>query len=182
MEITKSLRHEHRDIERMIRLMDTMGDRLQSGDDSIVPYLRKSIDFVRGFADGCHHEKEEQILFPMLEARGVPVKGGPIGVMLHEHDVGRKYIAGLVQGLDRYESGEKAAAGDIIENIRGYTNLLRAHIHKEDMVLFPMAEQVLSEPEKTDLHERMEEAEHKITGKTHHQYIHDIKDIEEALS
>jgi hemerythrin-like domain-containing protein len=40
------------------------------------------LEFFRGFADKCHHCKEEDRLFPCMEARGIPREGGPIGVML----------------------------------------------------------------------------------------------------
>ena len=36
------------------------------GDDA-----RKAIEFFRTFADGCHHGKEEDCLFPKLQERGI---------------------------------------------------------------------------------------------------------------
>lgn len=182
MEVTKGLKQEHQDIQHVIDLMEQMSNRLVSGDSSMVPPLREAVDFVRGFADRCHHDKEEKLLFPALEASGVPRQGGPIGVMLHEHDLGRRYISGVSQGLDDYEAGKEGAADEVAKNVKGYAELLRAHIQKENMVLFPMAEKVLTEPEKADLGEKMEEVEHKLGERVHHEYLHDITDMEEALS
>lgn len=182
MEVTDNLKREHRDIERIIDVVEVMSKRLARGDSSVVGSLRKAVSFIRGFADSCHHAKEEGILFPALESHGVPKESGPVGVMLYDHDLGRKYVAGIAQGLDRYEAGDKEAAKMVAENVRSYADLLRAHIQKEDMVLFPMAEKVFSEPEKHELHEQMEEVERHLKGKTHREYLQDIEDLERALA
>lgn len=182
MEVTKELRHEHKYIGKMIGLLEKMSERLVAGDESMVPHLRKAVAFVKGFADGCHHDKEEKLLFPTMVEHGVPKEGGPIGVMLEDHELGRQHISRLTDALNRYEEGDKSAALEVAESVKGYTHVLRAHIHKENMVLFPAAEKLLTDPEKEDLGEKMEKIEKERPGKTHHEYLHDLKDIEEALS
>ena len=37
------------------------------------------------YVEGCHNQKEEQYLFPLIESRGIPRQGGPLAVMLDEH-------------------------------------------------------------------------------------------------
>ena len=39
-----------------------------------------------------HHGKEEEILFPLLEKKGIPADGGSLGVMLMEHGRARALI------------------------------------------------------------------------------------------
>ncbi|MGD0266766.1 MAG: hemerythrin domain-containing protein, partial [Candidatus Methylomirabilota bacterium] len=39
----------------------------------------------------CHHGKEENLLFKTMVDRGFPRQGGPIAVMLHEHETGRSF-------------------------------------------------------------------------------------------
>jgi hemerythrin-like domain-containing protein len=72
--------------------------------------FRQGVDFVRNFADRCHHAKEEENLFPRMEARGVPRDGGPIGVMLFEHEEGRAYVRAIAGAIDDYEADGIAAA------------------------------------------------------------------------
>ncbi|MCL6472319.1 MAG: hemerythrin domain-containing protein [Firmicutes bacterium] len=182
MEVTDELKHEHRDIERVIDVIETMSERLARGDSSMVGLLHKASSFIKGFAEGCHHVKEEEVLFPALESHGVSKESGPIGAMLYEHASGRKYIAEIEQALSQYEAGDKEAANAVVNSVKGYTSLLRAHIQKEDMVLFPMAEKVFSEFEKHKLHEQMEEVEQRLEGKTHHEYLRDIEDMERAVA
>src|SRR3989339_212912 len=66
-----------------------------------------------------HHHKEEQVLFPALEQKGIPNEGGPIGVMLMDHEVKRGHVKDLRKAVENNES-----AG-IKEHALAIINLLR---------------------------------------------------------
>lgn len=92
----------------------------------------------------AHFRLEEDLLFPEL-AKVPPIADGPLRVMGAEHAVFRDLLAAGKQGRDRGDTrGLTQAANDIAV-------LLRAHIAKEDGVLFPMALEVLSEEQLRDL-------------------------------
>jgi len=59
-----------------------------------------ALDFLVNYADGVHHAKEEDILFPALEEAGIPVQQGPIGVMLQDHTVARKLVREMRSALE----------------------------------------------------------------------------------
>lgn len=144
---TAMLRHEHEVILRALAILERIGQGL----DARQPLDRKAlewlVDFFKTFADRCHHGKEEQHLFPILERYGVPRDGGPLGVMLVEHEQGRVLVRAMAEG-ENQEAGEA---------IHRYVTLLRAHIDKENNVLLPLAEQVLSEEEQHALLRAFEE-------------------------
>lgn len=74
---TSRLRAEHQLILQVTEVLETLVARSESGDtDSYA--LADCIAFIRLFADTCHHGKEENLLFPALEARGMPHDQGPI--------------------------------------------------------------------------------------------------------
>ncbi len=182
MRPTEELMTEHRAIERMLAVLEEALDRLRRGEQVRPGLFREAVDFVRNFADGCHHRKEEDTLFPRLEAAGVPREGGPLGVMLFEHDLGRQYIAGIEGGLDAYEAGDAGAIPVIGENVANYTGLLREHIKKEDHILFPMADRVLGEAEQIDLEQRFQSIEEDVMGPGVHERYHALLDaLEEEL-
>ncbi len=164
MTVTAVLKEEHRAIERMLAVMQAAAQRLESGEGVRAGLLREAVDFVRNFADKNHHGKEEDNLFPRLEERGVPKEGGPLGMMLYEHDLGRGFIQAIEGAIEGYESGDEAAARVIAENIGRYTQLLAEHIWKEENVLFQIADQVLSEDDQQDLAERFERVEAEVSG------------------
>jgi hemerythrin-like domain-containing protein len=100
--------------------------------------LDQLIEFFIVFVDKCHHGKEEELLFPALEAIGVQRDGGPIGVMLAEHQQGREYVQKMNEAFSQYNEGDRAAATKLAKNARAYIALLRQHIDKENNVLFPI--------------------------------------------
>lgn len=104
------------------------------------------VTFIRQFADACHHGKEEDLLFPELEAAGMPRDRGPIAVMLHEHQQGRALATHMADSLDGARRGDERARAILENAARGYIELIRGHIMKEDQVLFEMADQAVRGP------------------------------------
>src|ERR1041385_3430908 len=110
MHPTDVLIQEHRIIEgRLDELEEKLIDA-GGGASFDRPFFDEALDFFRHFADGCHHAKEENLLFPRLRERGMPAQGGPIGVMLAEHDEGRAYLKAVRENLDAAEQGSADAA------------------------------------------------------------------------
>jgi hemerythrin-like domain-containing protein len=150
MNAIEQLRLEHDGIKLMMSILNTFCDRLENGEDADLDDGVRMIEFFRIYADKYHHEKEEQLLFPLLEKLGVPRKGGPIEEMLHDHDLGRGYIRGMVEAMDKLREGD-AGAGPFAENARWYIHLLEKHIEMEDDALFDLAEMRLSDAEQQQL-------------------------------
>lgn len=140
---TEILTKEHRLIVQVLDRLEEAADRLDSGVTVNPEFFIEAAEFVAGFADKCHHRKEEDILFVALTARDMPQDSGPVAVMLHEHDEGRRYTAGFRTAAEQMKAGDAAASADVVRNVFDYVDLLREHIHKEDYVLFPMADQMI---------------------------------------
>lgn len=137
------LRHEHDVILRALDVLDAAARRLEAGQPVAPDVFTRLVDFFRTYADACHHIKEETVLFPKLEERGMPRDGGPIGVMLYEHDEGRALVKTVAAATAELSSGP-AAAGRLATAAREFSSLLRGHIDKENHVLFMMAERLLA--------------------------------------
>jgi len=139
------LRREHRIIERVLAVLEQLVARAEDGQGFELAALQRCVEFFRLFADACHHAKEEDLLFPALEAQGVPRDGGPIGVMLYEHTIARQLTREMHEALAAHEQGQPDAAAHFCKAAHAYLNLLTNHIHKEDNVLFNIGDNVLSE-------------------------------------
>ena len=150
------LMNDHRLIEKVMAELE----RRLALDPAAVPaaFVAQALAFFTGFADASHHFKEEEALFPALAARGVPVEGGPIGMMLHEHGVGRKLLAGMRAELEAAGAGDGKACAALRDYAARYIELLRNHIWKEDNVLFRMAQQLLDEEAAAALRARFRES------------------------
>ncbi len=149
MDAIETLMNEHRTIERVLdALVGFAEDAVRRG-TSDKDELGRFVTFVREFADACHHGKEEDILFAAMADAGFPRNGGPIAVMLHEHDQGRALVRILKDRAEQPGAWTDADRHEVAEVARGYSAMLHAHIHKEDAILYPMAEQHLA-PEVMD--------------------------------
>jgi len=180
---TENLKEEHRVIERMLRILNVACERLEMGEEVSPEVFKKAISFIRTFADSCHHGKEEDTLFPMVENHGIPRQGGPTGVMLMEHDQGRRFVRAFAEAVGKYERGDKTAKRAIIENALGYTRLLAQHIPKEDDILYPLADKVLGSSEQKELLEKFQSIEKEKIGEGKHQeYVHLVTELEKELN
>ena len=172
MKATDILSQEHRVIEQVLNALESGAAQAQS-DGKIQPqFFMDAADFIKGFADGCHHHKEEGVLFEMMSSHGVPVQNGPIGAMLHDHELGRFLTREMRAGAEKWQNGDESGRGQAVKNALGYVNLLRMHIYKEDHILFPMANRAIPAEEYDDVLERFEKVEHEETGEgVHEQYL-----------
>lgn len=144
---TEQLVREH---ERILQMLDCL-ERLAAAGTLDPEAATDALFFLRTYADRLHHGKEEQHLFPRMESQGVPREGGPIGVMLLEHEEGRSRIAEMGRAVEDARQGKPGAPERFATHARQYAYLLRQHIEKENEVLFPMAEEVLPEAERASL-------------------------------
>ena len=165
MRPTDDLKNEHEAVLVMLSILAKVAERLER--KAVVPqeHFGQMLDFLRGFVDKCHHGKEETALFPAMEGAGVPGDGGPIGVMLAEHEAGR----GLVRQMAASAGKDERA---FVRATRDYIGLLTQHIAKENGVLFPMADKVLSAETQVRLDHEFEEIEEKVVGAGKHEQYH----------
>lgn len=145
------LRAEHQIILRVINVLKRLVDRSKAGGAFEAAAFGRCVEFFRLFADACHHAKEEDMLFPMLESRGIPREGGPIGVMLYEHQLARGFTRDMAEALAAIERGEADGRQRFHTAAGQYIDLLTNHIFKEDNVLFRMGDHVLTDEDQRSL-------------------------------
>lgn len=183
MKATDILSEEHRVIEQVLNSLELAANRLENGQTVRPEFFLSAADFIRGFADGCHHQKEEGVLFKHMEAQGMPVQGSPIGVMLAEHELGRQYTRELLSAAQGMQAGEAASDQRALQSARSYVALLRQHIFKEDKILFPMADHVIPAEEHAAVWDEFEHVEHAETGEgVHEKYLALAKALEQEIA
>ena len=77
MEATEILKSEHRVIEGMLQTLAEAAARVESGQEIRPGFFLDAADFIKNFADGCHHRKEEGVLFEAMVNHGMSRLGGP---------------------------------------------------------------------------------------------------------
>lgn len=170
MRPTDILSSEHRVIEQVLDCLEALVQRSRDAGRLDTEHASQVLELLRTFADRCHHGKEEERLFPMLVARGLSERQGPIAVMLDDHRAGREHVRRM---------GEACAAGDLAAfapAALGYVGLLRDHIAKEDGVLFPMAESMLDDAAREVLLESFRSFEREDLGAGTHERLLGLAD------
>jgi len=176
MECIQELRKEHEAIELVLNVLEAVSARMEHGEAVPTADLDAMMGFFSIFADRCHHGKEEEFLFPAMEKAGIPRQGGPIGVMLNEHEQGRTLIARLSEAVGQIKSGQEAASSGFASAAAGYAALLRQHINKENNILFPMAEVRLGPSVDAELSKSFDQLERDRIGSGKHEQFHALLD------
>lgn len=144
---TERLMDEH---ERIISFLNILfrAVRMERGGKLLgSEFWEGAISFIREFSDDYHHAKEEKLLFPAYCRRGMSDDHGPVAVMLRDHDHFRRCIGIIEESLSHGDDGNISrwqACGDFIES-------LRFHIHKENNILYPMGEDILTNEDEKEL-------------------------------
>ena len=182
MQPIRDLKMEHDAVQLTLRVLDKICRQIEKSGEIIDPHhLDQLLEFFKVFVDKCHHGKEEELLFPALENVGVSREGGPIEVLLHEHQQGRDYVQAMNAALSQYTKGNRKSVAEFVKTARGYINLLDQHIEKENGVLFPLAEKYLSEQEQEKLWEGFEMIETQKIGAGKHDEFHKLLDKLESV-
>lgn len=178
MKSVERLMAEHELIEHGLVLLEKAVAHIDAGQTLPGDFPAWAARFFQQFADKCHHTKEEDVFFPVLKQRGIPEQGGPIGVMLHEHVLGRDCVGRMLEASqdEPFDARKFAAAA------KQYIPLLRQHIYKENNVLFRMAERVMSDTDDADVTSRFSQVEQErgLTG-WHESFASDVVRWEQAL-
>jgi len=178
----RDLKMEHDAVQMTLRVLDKICQQIEkSGEIIDLHHLDQLLEFFKVFVDKCHHGKEEELLFPALENVGVSNSGGPIEVLLHEHQQGREYVQAMNAALGKYVKGERSVVNEFVKSAKGYIKLLNQHIDKENGVLFPLAEKHLSEQAQAKLWEGFEMIETQKIGLGKHEEFHKMLDNLESI-
>ena len=128
---------EHRLIERMIDVMQGQLSVIEKEKKLDSEFLDMAVDFIRTYADRCHHGKEEDILFRELRTKQLKDEHQhTMEELIEDHRWGRKMTARLVEANERYIRGDEDSISAVAECIRSLIQFYPKHIEKEDKHFF----------------------------------------------
>src|SRR5512136_199821 len=159
---TQVMETEHRNIGAVVKALGGVALAIEKGLPADVALLGAAVEFFRLYADKLHHGKEENLFFPLLVKRGVPAQGCPIGGLNHEHEKGRLLVQALADQTPAYAQGSPGAKEALVQTLRDLVDFYQNHIWKEDAMVFPMADKVLTAADQTELTEKFAEVDRTI--------------------
>lgn len=161
------LRHDHRVIQQVVAGMSAVAELLDSGKQVDPSVLSDLVQFLRIFADQCHHEKEEQHLFPLLATKANVSTRRELESLERDHRSAKQMVGQLAKVAAVYVHNPAAVRYRVIDLLQQLVELYPAHIWKEDFLLFPLAQQNLSETEQQDLKDKFEDVEREVGEDVH---------------
>lgn len=181
MRALEDLKAEHGLIKRVLHVVEAEVEAIDAGGAPRVELLRDVLSFGRGFAEACHHAKEEEVLFPALAASSDAIRKGPIRILTSEHEAARHLMGELEGALNMLQRGDGATAISAARrSLFLYARLLRNHITKEEEIIFRLAEALLPAAEQARLAARFEEVE-RARGEGAHERFHELVERLEAV-
>jgi len=141
---------EHEMIERSMAVLKNCLDHIDASLKHPRQMLR-AIDFLLEFGDKVHNRKEEEFLFPLMQTRGVPVAGGPVGVMLQEHEMERDLLVWMAGQVSAHAKSQPDQRQEFCRKGYEYLKIRAEHIWKENDILYNLARKVLNQQDEADL-------------------------------
>jgi hemerythrin-like domain-containing protein len=128
---------EHRRIERMIEVMRRHLAEVRDKQTVDHDLINQMVDFIRMYADRCHHGKEEDILFRDAEKKNLSHDHRRVlQELIDEHQWARGVTKALVEANDRHRQGDAGALETIVDSLKKLTGFYPDHIEKEDRHFF----------------------------------------------
>jgi len=161
---------EHRLIERLLNLMEREFKRIKANIEVdpefafVDPlFIDTAVEFIRTYADRCHHGKEDDLLFKALAAKDLsPEHRQTMDDLIKEHAWAREATASLVKAKEAYLLEKPGALGDLMEHMGKLVDFYPRHIDKEDRHFFIPCMAYFSQAEQTDLLARMHEFDRQL--------------------
>ncbi len=163
----QELKNDHRVIQQVVAGMSAVAELLDSGKQVDPSVLADLVQFLRVFADQCHHEKEEQHLFPLLATKANVSTRRELESLERAHRSAKQLVGQLAEVASIYVHNPAAVRYRIIDLLQQLAELYPAHIWKEDFLLFPLAQQTLSTTEQQGLQEKFEDVEREVGEDVH---------------
>jgi len=171
---SRQLMEEHTGVLLMLKILDAIRHRLEMDLEVPTEQLEDILEFFQVFVDKCHHGKEEDYLFPALEESDPAREGGPLGILLTQHALGRTLVRGMKEGIGEYRQSGGTISNKFRENAGRYIELLTRHIRQEDQMIFPLADRTLSPEKLEQLFNDYEKLEEERIGAGRHEEFHKL--------
>lgn len=140
---------EHRIIEKMISLIGVAVPIIEKSQTFDGRLIDTFVDFIRNYADRCHHGKEEEIFFRDLGRKKLVEEHRQImSELIEDHKWARKKVSLLLQAKDEFVEGRKEALSTVVECLKEIADFYPKHIEKEDKHFFLPSMDYLSDSER----------------------------------
>jgi len=175
MTATENLISEHKDIIELLGIMSKISKNILLNDVFYTSDVEDIIDYLKHFIEKSHHRKEE-IFYPILSNIDLPNDKEELSVMLYEHALARNFLKDINNCVVNCKIGNSFSQELLAESMMKYVFLIKNHIKKEEKIIFPMANKVLTEEEQEEINKQFEKIEQSIIHHDMREHYHRLLD------
>ena len=135
VEIIEILRQEHRNIEKLLQVMEqelTVFDRGERPDYEVFGAI---VEFFKNYPDSCHHPKEDMI-YEKFRTRD-PGRAASVADLEAEHREGAVRLRRVARAIESVLNDQELLRESVDRIVRDFIDSERKHIALEDKVIFP---------------------------------------------
>jgi hemerythrin-like domain-containing protein len=147
--VVELLRQEHRNIEKLLRVLERELSVFDRGDRPDYEVIRAVIDYFKDYPDSCHHPKED-IIFERLKARN-PLRAALVGDLEARHREGANRLRRVAEAVERVLGDQDLLRKTVHDIISDFITHERQHMAMEERVFFPAALDVLRPDDWTEI-------------------------------
>ena len=141
-------------------------------------FIETAVDFIKTYADRCHHGKEEDILFRELKGKNVSDEHKQImDQLVEDHKWGRKTTARLVEANESYRKGDESSLSTITECMRLLVEFYPKHIEIEDKRFFIPVMEYFSKNEQDAMLKEGYEFDKKLIHETYQNIVKRFEEV-----
>jgi hemerythrin-like domain-containing protein len=156
----EDLMREHGVLGRGLLIYDEISLRIDSGKEFPFDALAATAGLIQRFVEDYHEKLEENYLFPRFEKAGKLVD--LVKVLLAQHQAGRRLTEQILALPAKSLTAEQKSRLKLY--LRAFCRMYRPHKAREDTVLFPAFQTIVSAEELDSLGESFEDKEVELFG------------------
>ena len=172
--IAEIMKEEHNNILPVVDALEEKANELIDTREIDAAFFLKFIEFQRGYTDGIHHAKEEDILFPVLAEHEATKNNPDIKLLIHQHILSRAHMENIEEAID--QNKDQVIAKNALE----YGSMIRDHIDREDSRLFPLVEQLLPDNTKNEVLRKFKKSEDEFPNGTLEKLLNLAQELTES--
>jgi hemerythrin-like domain-containing protein len=135
VEVIDILHQEHRNIEKLLRVMEQELAVFDRGERPDYEVFGAILEFFKMYPDTCHHPKED-IIYEKFKACD-PGRAASVADLQADHREGAVRLRRVAQAIDNVLNDQELLRESVDRIVRDFIDNERKHIALEDEVIFP---------------------------------------------
>jgi len=158
---TENLIKEHEEINELLDIMSKIALKIKSKDVFYPTDVEEIIDYLIIIIDKSHHGKEDEVFYPELISSGIPKETAPLSIINYEHTLAHRYLKDISSCVVNCKIGNDFSGELLADSLTNYVVVIKNHIQREEEIIFPIANEVLSSEKQNEISQRFEDIEQK---------------------